>query len=74
MTKKTAPKTPLVKGLRTAGQAIVGSFIGLIAVVWAVPGVPEAVVAYAQDNMLPILLTIGIPSGLVAYVQNKLGK
>lgn len=74
MSKKVTPKTPLQKGLRTGGQAIVGSFVGLVAVVWAVPGVPEAVTAYAQDNMLPLLLTIGIPSGIIAYIQNKLGK
>jgi hypothetical protein len=68
------PKTPLVKGVRTGIQAMVGSVIGLIAVVWAVPGVPEAVANYAQTNWLPILLTIGIPSGIVAYFQNKIGK
>lgn len=68
------PKTPVVKGVRTGIQAIIGSLIGLVAVVWAVPGVPEAVIEYAKSNWLPILLTIGFPSGLVAYVQNKLGK
>lgn len=68
------PKTPVVKGVRTGIQAIVGSLIGLVVVVWAVPGVPEAVAEYAKTNWLPILLTIGIPSGVVAWVQNKLGK
>lgn len=65
---------PSVKGIRTALQAVVGSLIGLVVVVWAVPGVPEAVIEYAKTNWLPILLSIGIPSGLVAWVQNKLGK
>lgn len=65
---------PSVKGIRTGLQAVVGSLIGLVVVVWAVPGVPEAVVEYAKTNWLPILLSIGIPSGLVAWVQNKLGK
>lgn len=68
------PKTPVVKGVRTAIQSIVGSVIGLIVVVWAVPGVPEAVVNYLQANWLPILLAIGVPSGLVAWLQNRLGK
>lgn len=67
-------RTPLNKGVRTALQAIAGSLIGLVTVVWAVPGVPEAVVEYAQTNWLPILLSIGIPSGLVAWIQNKIGK
>lgn len=68
------PKTPVVKGVRTGIQAIIGSLIGLVFVVWAVPGVPEAVVEYAKGNWLPILLTIGLPSGIVAWLQNKLGK
>lgn len=68
------PRTPIVKGVRTGIQAMIGSIIGLIAVVWAVPGVPEAVVNYAQTYWLPILLSIGIPSGFVAWVQNRLGK
>lgn len=67
-------RTPLAKGVRTGVQSIVGSLVGLVVVVWAVPGVPEAVTNYATNNWLPILLTIGIPSGLVAYAQNKLGK
>jgi len=66
--------TPAGKGLRTGLQAVIGSSIGLIIVVWAVPGVPEAVAEYAKTNWLPILLTIGLPSGIVAWIQNKLGK
>ena len=68
------PKTPVVKGVRTGIQAIIGAVIGLITVVWAVPGVPEAVVQYLQANWFLILLGIGVPSGLVAWIQNRLGK
>lgn len=67
-------RTPLNKGVRTALQAIVGSLIGLVVVVWAVPGVPEAVIEYAKVNAVPLLLAIGIPSGIVAWIQNRLGK
>lgn len=67
-------RTPLNKGVRTALQAIVGAFVGLVLVVWAVPGVPEAVVEYLKGNAVPVLLAIGIPSGIVAWVQNLLGK
>jgi hypothetical protein len=67
-------RTPLNKGVRTALQAIVGSLIGLVLVVWAVPGVPEAVIEYAKLNAVPLLLVIGIPSGVVAWIQNRLGK
>lgn len=66
--------TPAGKGVRTALQAIVGSLIGLVAVVWAVPGVPEAVAEYLKSNAVPLLLVIGVPSGLVAWVQNRLGR
>lgn len=68
------PKTPVVKGVRTGIQAIIGSLIGLVLVVWAVPGVPEAVIEYLKINWLPILLSIGVPSGFVAWLQNRLGK
>lgn len=61
---------PLVKGLRTAAQAAVGVLVGLVAVVWAVPGVPEAVTSYLVDNALPLALMFGVPAGLVAWVQN----
>lgn len=70
----TGPRTPLVKGVRTGLQSVVGSIIGLCLAVWAVPGVPETVTTYLGENWLPLLLTIGIPSGIVAYIQNKLGK
>lgn len=67
-------RTPLNKGVRTALQAIVGALIGLVLVVWAVPGVPEAVIEYAKTNLVPLLLVIGIPSGFVAWLQNRLGR
>jgi hypothetical protein len=67
-------RTPLDKGVRTALQAIVGALIGLVLVVWAVPGVPEATIEYARTNLIPLLLVIGIPSGVVAWLQNLLGR
>lgn len=67
-------RTPLNKGIRTGFQAVVGALVGLILAVWAVPGVPEVVVNYLQDNAIQLLLIIGIPSGIVAFVQNKLGR
>lgn len=67
-------KTPTQKGVRTGFQSVVGAVIGLLVVVWGVPGVPEAVVEYLKANWLPVLVTIGVPSGFVAYLQNRLGK
>ena len=67
-------RTPLNKGVRTAVQAVVGALVGLVLVVWAVPGVPEAVVAYLSDNAITVMLAVGVPSGIVAWVQNTLGR
>ena len=63
-------RTSFVKGLRTAAQAIVGAFVGLLIVVWAVPGVPEAVIHYLQSNVVELLVSIGIPSGLASWGWN----
>jgi hypothetical protein len=65
--------TPAGKGLRTFYQSVIGIIVGLAAVVWAVPGVPEAVQAYLLQNALPLLLLLGVPAGLVSYIQNKKG-
>lgn len=70
------PKTPAVRGWRTFLQATFASVIGLLAAIWNVPGVPEAITLYAQENWLPLLLTfiatIGAPAGLISYIQNRL--
>lgn len=68
-------RTPLNKGIRTGFQAALGALIGLITVVWAVPGVPEAVINYVTSpQVLYLIAAIGVPSGVVAWVQNLLGK
>ena len=71
-------KTPTQKGVRTFFQTLGGLLIGLVLAVWNVPGVPEAIVAYAQVNFVPLfmslLVLVGLPSGLIAYFQNRLGK
>lgn len=74
MPKITNKNTPEGKGLRTAAQAMVGFIVGLFVYVWAVPGVPEAVINYLSDNWLPLLLATGVPAGAVAWVQNLLEK
>jgi hypothetical protein len=69
-TTNSPNRTSFVKGLRTAAQAIIGAFVGLLVVVWAVPGVPEAVVHYLQLNAIGLLVSIGVPSGLAAWGWN----
>jgi hypothetical protein len=58
------------KGIATAIQAMLGFIVGLILVIWAVPGVPEAVTDYVTNNLAQVLLTVGIPSGLVGFLSN----
>lgn len=67
---------PKAKGFRTALQALGGFIVGLAVVVWAVPGVPDAVTQYLLENWLGVIsslgLSTGIFSGLLSLVQNKL--
>ncbi len=69
-TATTTPKTPFVRGLRTAAQAIIGTLVGLVFVVWAVPGVPQAVIAYLTTNAPELLVSVGLPSGLISWLWN----
>lgn len=72
------PKTPVVKGVRTFFQTLLGLLVGLVLTVWNVPGVPDAVNAYVQANFVPLfvglLVFVGLPSGIIAWLQNRLGK
>lgn len=70
MTTDGAP----ARGLRTAAQAILGLVVGLVVVVWTVPGVPDAVLGYLQHNLVQVALLVGVPSGLVSYVWNLFRK
>lgn len=67
--------TPRAKGIRTGLQAVGGFIVGLFTVVWAVPGVPEAVTGYLLDNWLAVVASFGISTGLFAglasWLQNR---
>lgn len=66
----TTTQSPLVKGIRTAIQAIIGILVGYVVFIWAVPGVPAATIQYVSSNIVPLLVTAGLPSGLVAFAWN----
>lgn len=70
--------TAVIRGVRTGLQTIVGTFVtfivGLVLVVWKVPGVSDAVVNYVGANLPVVLLSVGIPTGLVSFVWNILRK
>lgn len=64
----------LARGIRTGIQAFIGFLIGLLTTVWAVPGVPEAVLAYLHSNALQLALAFGVPAGIVGFAWNVLRK
>ncbi|MDQ0825436.1 hypothetical protein QFZ60_001609 [Arthrobacter sp. B2I5] len=71
MTPSVSPnRTSAVKGLRTGIQAAAGALLALVTVVWAVPGVPEAVMNWLSTNAVQLLIAIGAPSGLVSWLWN----
>lgn len=62
------------RGVKTAVQAMVGFLVGLFLAIWTVPGVPEVVTAYAKENLVSVLLVVGVPSGLVSFGWNYFRK
>lgn len=60
------------RAVKTFVQAIIGFVVGLLVTVWAVPGVPHAVLDYLQKNFLQIALLFGVPSGLSSFIWNWL--
>lgn len=60
----------LVRALRTAVQTAIGLAMGLVTAVWAVPGVPEVVTNYLYSNLVPVLVLVGVPAGVAAYIWN----
>ncbi len=72
------PKTDSAtgRGLKTALQALVTFFIGLIIVVANVPGVTDAVVAYTKDHIVEVIVAFGVPmtvgTGLTSFIYNWL--
>ena len=67
-------ETAVRKSIRVFIYAIIGFITGLVATVWAVPGVPDAVREYVAQNGPQLLLTFGLPTGLVSLVYNLLRK
>lgn len=63
-------ETAVRKSIRVFVYAILGFASGLISVVWAVPGVPEAVQQYALNNAPQLLLLFGVPTSLVSLIYN----
>lgn len=64
--------TAVWRTARTAVQAVIGFFVGLLAVVWAVPGVPQAVNNYVSGHWIGLLAAFGIPTVVASLIWNLL--
>ena len=62
------------RAIKTFVQTVIGFLAGLIVVLWAVPGVPHAVLQYVQQNLVQVLIVVGVPSGLTSLVWNLFRK
>ena len=65
------------RGIKTAAQTGLGTlvlmaFVNLAVSVWNVPGVPEVVFAWLKENVIQIVVSLGVSSGLVTVVWNIL--
>lgn len=50
------------RALKTLLQSVIGTLVA----VWAVPGVQDVV----AQNVVDILLVVGVPSAIVAFIYN----
>lgn len=75
---KIDKETPKGKGLRTAVQAIVGTFMAFVTGLWAIPEVQLYVETFVREEGVALVVVllglVGVSSGLTAFIQNRLGK
>jgi hypothetical protein len=60
--------TAVALGVRTFLKDSLKVIAGLLTVIWAVPGVPEAVTSYLETNLLNLSVGLGIGTGVVRLV------
>jgi hypothetical protein len=60
-----------IRGLRTALQTLGGIALGLFTTVWAVEGVPQAVVNYLSGQALLLVGTSSVFAGIIGYLMNR---
>lgn len=70
--------TPKGKGFRTAYQAVAGVVVAYLYGLWQLPGVSDYTVNFLRDQGIGLLFLlaglVGIPAGIVSYLQNKKNK
>jgi len=72
MTKDSAT----ARGIKTALQALVTFLVGLVIVVFNVPGVTDAIVMYSKQHFIEVVVAFGVPfsvgTGLTSFLYNVL--
>lgn len=62
------------RGIVTAVQAFIALAVGLFTTVWAIPGVPEAVISYLQNYAVQLGVSGALLTGLVSLAWNLVRK
>ncbi len=70
--------TPQAKGIRTAVQAIAGTVVAFVTGLLALPEVQTYVNEFVKNEgytlVVTLLAMVGVSSGIIAFLQNKIGK
>lgn len=70
--------TPEAKGIRTFLQSVAATVVAFLYGLWQLPGVSDYVQNFIETQGLSLLLglaaLIGIPAGIIAFVQNKVAQ
>lgn len=71
----TPAKTPAQRGVRTFLQTAGATLVAFLYGLWQLPGVSDYVHNFVQTQGFSLLLglfaLVGIPAGIIAYVQNR---
>lgn len=70
--------TPKGKGIRTAYQSIGGTVVAYFTGLMALPAVREYTTIFLREEGVGALLVVlggfGVGAGILAYIQNRLGR
>ncbi len=61
--------TATTNSLEVALKALVGFVSGLVVVIWAVPGVQEAVLDYVSNHWMEVVAIVGVPSVFTGLIN-----
>ena len=70
--------TPEAKGVRTFVQTAIATLGAFLYGLWELPGVSEYTANFVQTQglslLVGLLVLIGVPAGVIAFIQNKAAK